>query len=178
MIDIFRYALVNNIPLRGCITSGCGAVSKSKRLLGPIANEGSKFYEIADWIGIVASYHTKMVLDNKVTLNPHPEIFEPFVKFKVPITKKIKKSSCWKEVIKMEDHWVLKWPIQQGFERKDLQKLVYVLPSNKKTLFGNIISNSKIEKTLQVGVDNTNTSVSRRWKNTRKFYQDIIHIAA
>jgi hypothetical protein len=57
LIDIFRYALSLKIPLRGCITSGIGEISKTKRILGPIADEASKYYEVTNWIGIVVTSH-------------------------------------------------------------------------------------------------------------------------
>jgi hypothetical protein len=41
LIDIFRYALSLNVPLRGCITSGHGEITKTNMVLGPIANEAS-----------------------------------------------------------------------------------------------------------------------------------------
>ena len=88
MIYVFRYALINGVPLRGCITSGYGVMSKSDRILGPIATEASKFYELGDWIGIIASYHTKLVLNSKVSVNPNQEFSEPFTQDAVPILTK------------------------------------------------------------------------------------------
>jgi hypothetical protein len=175
LIDIFRYALVNKTPFRGCITSGCGVISKSKRILGPIAEEASEFYEIADWIGIIASPHTAMVLNTKVELNPNPEIFEPFIKYPISIKKKNNICNNNDKKIENKDYWALKWPIQQGFTRKDSEKLIYVIPSNKKTFYGKTISNSKIEEVLEEGVRNSSHDISQKWKNTLEFYKFVIN---
>ncbi|MGA9842920.1 MAG: hypothetical protein WBP64_03050 [Nitrososphaeraceae archaeon] len=114
MIDVFRYALINGVPLRGCITSGYGVMSKSDRILGPIATEASKFYELGDWIGIIASYHTKLVLNSKVSVNPNQEFSEPFTQDAVPIVQN-KNSIKWDnvDIVKIQDpiFWSLKWPI-------------------------------------------------------------------
>lgn len=148
-IDIFRYALVNNIPLRGCITSGYGVVSKSKRNLGPITNGASKFYEIADWLGIIASNHTAIVLNNKVAVNPNLETFEPFIKHFVPVKK------CSVKQITNEE-------------------LIYVIPSTKKTYYGKILKNSELEAVIH-GVNNSNPTISRKWKHALDFYTRIIN---
>ncbi len=168
-IDIFRYALVNNIPLRGCITSGYGVVSKSKRILGPIANQASKFYEIADWLGIIASNHTAIILNNKVAVNPNLETFEPFIKHIVPVKK------CSVKQITNEEYWAVRWPIQQGFEGMESEKLIYVIPSTKKTYYGKIIKNSELEAVIHEGVNNSNPSISQKWKHALDFYTRIIN---
>ena len=62
LIDIFRYALSLNVPLRGCITSGDGEKTKTNRVLGPIANEASKYYEVTNWIGVIVTNHPAIVL--------------------------------------------------------------------------------------------------------------------
>lgn len=168
-IDIFRYALVNNIPLRGCITSGYGVVSKTRRILGPIANEASKFYEVADWLGIIASNHTAIVLNNKVAVNPNLETFEPFIKYTVPVKK------CREKPITNEEYWAARWPIQQGFEDMASEKLIYVIPSTKRTYYGKIIKNSDLEAVIHEGVNNNNSSFSQKWKNTLDFYTRIMN---
>lgn len=115
LIDIFRYSLVNEIPLRGCITSGYGVINNSKRILGPIANEASRFYELADWVGVIASYHAEMVLNSKIQINPNPEIFEPFVKYTVPIKQnKSNVKLCNHKIVKTREptYWALRWPLQ------------------------------------------------------------------
>jgi hypothetical protein len=175
LIDIFRYALVNKTSFRGCITSGCGVISKSKRILGPIANEASKFYEIADWVGIIASPHTAMVLNSKIESNPNPEIFEPFIKYSVPIKKKDNICNNNDKKFENEDYWALKWPIQQGFMREDSERLIYAIPSNRKTFYGKTIKNSKIEEILREGVGNISHDISRKWENTLKFYNFVIN---
>lgn len=77
LIDIFRYALSLNIPLRSCITSGHGKISKTNRVLGPIANEACWYYERTNWIGVIVTNHPTLVLNNEAEINPNPELYEP-----------------------------------------------------------------------------------------------------
>jgi hypothetical protein len=92
LIDFFRHAICHGIPLRGCITSGYGEISRTNRILGPIANEAARYYDIADWIGIILTNHPSIVLNNKVSVNPlnlPTELFEPYIKYEVPVKEGI-----------------------------------------------------------------------------------------
>src|SRR5207247_1241898 len=126
-----RDAICHKIPLRGCIASGYGEMSKTNRVLGPIANEASKYYQIADWVGIIVTNHPSIILNNKISVNPHKELFEPYVKYDVPIKQCILDydTSTYKIENIRNDSWTLRWPIQQGFDRMDTGNLTYVIPS-------------------------------------------------
>jgi hypothetical protein len=87
LADIFRFALSCNIPLRGCITSGDGERSKTNRILGHIATEAADYYELTNWIGIIATNHPSLVLNNKKSVNPVAELFEPYKEYNVPVKK-------------------------------------------------------------------------------------------
>ena len=58
--------------MRECITSGFGEISNKGRILGPIATEASKYYEITNWVGIVVTDHPDIALNNKASISPNP----------------------------------------------------------------------------------------------------------
>lgn len=130
LIDIFRYALSCKIPLRGCITSGIGEISKTKRILGPIADEASKYYEITNWIGIIVTNHPTIVLNNKVSVNPNREIFEPYIKYNVPI--KQRPSKCSQLEYRLENMWTLRWPVHRGYNKRNGDGVFYAIPDNNR----------------------------------------------
>lgn len=174
VIDFFRHAICHRIPLRGCITSGYGEISKTERILGPIANEASRYYEIADWIGILLTDHPSIVLNNKVSVNPRHEQFEPYIKYDVPVKQCVYNcdSNTYKIEYKHENFWTLLWPIQQGFKKIETEKLVYVSPSTS-TEYGDIIQDNTIMQIITEGMNIPDQNVSRKWKNTRDYFDCV-----
>lgn len=162
LIDFFRHAMCHGIPLRGCITSGYGEISETDRILGPIANEAAKYYQIADWIGIILTNHPSIVLNNKVSINPQKELFEPYIKYEVPVKEGIPGN------IRCEEYWSLRWPIPQGFERRDMDRCFAAVPSNK-TEYGDIVPDEAILQVIKNGMQNEDAAVAEKWKNTWNF---------
>ena len=162
LIDIFRYALSLNVPLRGCITSGHGEKTKTNRVLGPIANEASKYYEVTNWIGVIVTNHPAIVLNNKAEINPNPELFEQYIKYKVPV----------KKPYGYEEYWSLRWPIHQGFERREMDRCFSAVPSNK-TEYGNMIPDEVIIQVINNGMNHKDANVAEKWKNTWTFYKSM-----
>ena len=148
LIDFFRHAICHGIPLRGCITSGYGEISRTNRILGPIANEAARYYDIADWIGIILTNHPSIVLNNKVSVNPlnlPTELFEPYIKYEVPVKEGIPDN------IRCKEYWSLRWPIPQGFERIDMGHCFSAVPSNK-TEYGDIVPDEAILQVINNGM--------------------------
>ena len=174
LIDVFRYALFHNIPIRGCITSGYGEVSRTKRILGPVADEAACFYEITDWIGIVVTNHPAIVLNNKLSINPKKEPFEPYIKYNVPVKELIFDNTinAWKPIYRNDDSWSLRWPIQQGFEKKVTDDFIVGIPSNR-TQYGDIISDDIIVERINEGTNHQNADTSKKWKNTLDFFNYV-----
>ena len=174
LIDIFRYALSLKIPLRGCITSGTGEISKTKRILGPIADEASKYYEMTNWIGIIVTNHPAIVLNNKASINPNPEIFEPFLKYNVPIKRYRydKAIRCYQLEHGYDDMWTLRWPIHQGFNRFNGNEVSYIVPTNK-TEYGDIIPNHVLIEVIKEGICTTEYDISQKWKNTWNYFNYV-----
>jgi hypothetical protein len=174
LIDFFRHAICHRIPLRGCITSGYGEISKTNRILGPIANEASRYYQIADWIGVILTNHPSIVLNNKVSVNPQKEFFEPYIKYGVPVKQCVPDydSGTYRIEYKHKDFWTLRWPIQQGFEKIETEKLTYVFPSTK-TEYGDIIQNNTIMQIIADCMNVPDPNASRKWKNTRNYFDSV-----
>jgi hypothetical protein len=72
-IQIMRFSLSKNVPLRGCVASGYGGITNTNR----VADEAAYFYEMADWIGVITTNHAGIVLNNKAFLSRNRELFEP-----------------------------------------------------------------------------------------------------
>jgi hypothetical protein len=162
LIDIFRYALSLNTPLRGCITSGHGEISKMNRVLGPIANEASRYYERTNWIGVIVTNHPALVLNNKAEINPNPEQYEPYIRYKVPVKNQPDSA------ISCEEYWSLRWPRPQGFERRDTDHFIYAMPSHK-TEYGDIIPDEVIIQVIKNGMNYEDAGIAEKWKNTWNF---------
>jgi hypothetical protein len=174
LIDFFRDAICHKIPLRGCIASGYGEMSKTNRVLGPIANEASKYYQLADWAGIIVTNHPSIILNNKISINPQKELYEPYVKYDVPIKHCIIDSdnSTYRIEYRRENFWTLRWPIQQGFERKDTEKLIYVSPLIR-TEYGDIISDDTIMQIITEYIKYPDPDISRKWNNTLDYFNSV-----
>jgi hypothetical protein len=176
LIDIFRYALSLNIPLRGCITSGHGEKTKTNRILGPIANEASRYYELTNWIGVIVTNHPGIVLNNKVKINPNPELFEPYIKYKVPVKELIldnsRCASAYRLEYRSEEYWSLRWPMPQGFERREMDRCFVAVPSNK-TEYGDFIPDETILQVINNGVNHEDTGIAEKWKNTLNFFKSV-----
>ena len=174
LIDFFRDAICHRIPLRGCITSGYGEISKTNRVLGPIANEASKYYQIADWIGIIVTNHPSIILNNKISVNPKEELFEPYIKYDVPIKQCVLDydTSTYRIEYRRDNFWTLRWPIQQGFESIDTEKLIYVSPSTR-TEYGDIISDDTIMQIITEYIKYHNPDISRKWNNTLDYFDSV-----
>jgi hypothetical protein len=174
LIDFFRDAICHRIPLRGCIASGYGEISKTDRVLGPVASEASRYYQIADWIGIIVTNHPSIILNNKVSVNPKEELFEPYIKFDVPIKQCVLDYDAGTYMIEYrhDNIWTLRWPIQQGFERRDTEKMIYVSPSNR-TEYGDIISDDTIMQIITEYIKSPNPDISRKWNNTLDYFNSV-----
>jgi hypothetical protein len=174
LIDFFRHAMCLKIPLRGCITSGYGERSKSNRILGPIANEASKYYQIAEWIGIILTNHPSIILNNKVSVNPQKELFEPYIKYDVPVKQRVLNCDSGNHGIecKLKDCWTLRWPIQQGFKKLETEKVTLVSPSTN-TEYGEIIQDNTIMQIIKEGMKVPDDDVSRKWKNTYNYFEFV-----
>jgi hypothetical protein len=142
--------------------------------LGPIATEASKYYQIADWTGIIVTNHPSIVLNNKVSVNPQKELFEPYIKYDVPIKQYVLDydTSTYRIEYRRDIFWTLRWPIQQGYERKDTEKLIYVLPSTR-TEYGDIISDDTIMQIITEYINSPDPNISRKWKNTLDYFNSI-----
>jgi hypothetical protein len=152
--------MCHGIPLRGCITSGYGEISETNRILGPITNEAAKYYQIADWIGIILTNHPSIVLNNKVSINPQKELFEPYIKYEVSVKEGIPYN------IRCEEYWSLRWPIPQGFERRDMGRSFAAVPSN-------IVPDEAIIQVIKNGMQHEDAAVAEKWKNTWNFFNSI-----
>lgn len=175
VIQILRLSLSHNIPLRGCIASGYGEITNNNRVLGPVADEAAYFYEMADWIGVIATNHAGIVLNNNNSLSSNRGWFEPYVKYLVPIKESIYDHSldAYKIRYTKRDFWALRWPIQQGYERTESEKFIVVTPSNR-TEYGDIISNDTLLALINTSVKHKDKSMSRKWKNTKDFFDYVI----
>ncbi|MGC1930138.1 MAG: hypothetical protein WA667_14285 [Candidatus Nitrosopolaris sp.] len=147
--------------------NGYGEISKTNRILGPIANEAAKYYQIADWIGIILTNHPSIVLNNKVSVNPQKELFEPYIKYEVPVKEGIPDN------IRCEEYWSLRWPIPQGFERRNMGRCFSAVPSNK-TEYGDIVPDEAILQVINNGVNHEDVVIAEKWKNTLNFFQSRI----
>jgi hypothetical protein len=171
LIDVFRYALSNNIPLWGCITSGYGERSKTNRILGPIADEASKYYELTNWIGIIVTKHPELILNYKASVSPNPELFDLYIRYKVPVRRLIfdNAMNCYKVEYGSNDFWALSWPTHKGYQAIGTDDLIYVSASNNTTEYGNIVPDDIIIDVLTKGVKNTEDT-SKKWQNTWTFF--------
>jgi hypothetical protein len=166
--DIFRYSLANNIPLRGCISSGNAELTSTNRVLGPAATEAAAHYEITEWMGIIATSHPALVLENKHRLNPNPDMYEPFVKYNVPVKSEIINNSTRQK----QEFWVLDWPIHYEYRYTSAdEKLICFDKSFDRTVFGNIIPNNTINTILSVGLGNEVADIATKYSNTYDFFK-------
>ena len=131
-------------------------------------------YEGADWIGVIATNHPGLVLHNKASVNPNKELFEPYIKYSVPIKEYIYDDSIDAYRIRhtKKDFWTLRWPTQQDYERRDTEKFIIATKSDK-TQYGNVISDYVLEAIINTGMKDTDTRISRKWRNTKDFFDYV-----
>lgn len=143
-------------------------------MLGPIADEASKRYQIADWIGIILTNHPSIGLNNKISVNPKTELFEPYIKYDVPIRDCVidNAPNTYRIEYRKDNFWTLRWPIHHGFERRDTDQLIYVSPSTR-TEYGDIISDDTIKQILTESINHVDPNVSRKWKNTFDYFNAV-----
>jgi hypothetical protein len=121
--------------------------------------------------------HPAIVLNNKAKINPNPELYEPYIRYKVPIKNKNKLTldnaiSGYKFEYSYEEYWSLRWPIHQGFERRDMGHCFAAVPSNK-TEYGDIIADEVIIQVIKSGIQHEDAAVAEKWKNTWNFFKFI-----
>ena len=113
-------------------------------------------------------------MNNKISVNPHKELFEPYVKYDVPIKQCILDydTSTYKIENRRNDSWTLRWPIQQGFDRMDTGNLTYVIPSAK-TEYGEIIPDDTVIEIITECMKDPDPNISRKWKNTLDYFNSV-----
>jgi len=123
--DAITFAIGNDLYLRGAIAYGeyiFYTSNKNVTVIGPAVNEASKYYEKADWIGVIqtpscqreyCSSLEKLAERDKVTLE---QVFQKyqflFVNYQVPLSaKKINLFSSKKEAYRLRKKFcVSSWP--------------------------------------------------------------------
>ena len=118
--------------------------------------------------------HPAIVLNNKVSINPNPEIFEPYLKYIVP-TKRYRYNEalkCCQLEYGYEDMWTLRWSIHQGFNRFNGNEVFYVVPTNK-TEYGDIIPNDVLIEAMKEGICTSGYGISQKWKNTWNYFNYV-----
>ena len=129
---------------------------------------------MADWIGVIATNHAGIILNNKAFLSPNRELFEPYTRYPVPIKEYIYDDSlnAYKIIYAKRDFWALRWPVQQGFERIETGKFIVASPSNK-TEYGDILPNDNLVDIINTGVNHSDKGIARKWKNTKDFFDHV-----
>ena len=123
--DAITFAIGNNLNLRGSISYGeyiFYTSNKNVTVIGPAVNEASKYYEKADWIGVIQTpscrieYRSsleKLADRDKVTLEREIQKYQfLFVNYPVPLSvKKINFFSSKKEAYSLRKEFcVSSWP--------------------------------------------------------------------
>jgi hypothetical protein len=141
-----------------------------------VANEAAQFYEITDCVGIIATIHAAIVLKNKVYIHPKQEKFEPYIEYTVPIKDYVldPKIKAYMIRYEYENFWALKRPIHRGLIKRVTNKFIYGTSSNQ-TEYGDIIPNDVITEIIKEGICYTDSSISRRWKNTWNYFNWVMN---
>ncbi len=125
-----------------------------------------------DRIGVITTNHAGIVLNNKAFL--FRELFEPYIKYRVPIKESIYDDSlnAYKIIYSKRDFWALRWPVQEGYERIETEKFIVASPSNI-TEYGNILPNDILVDIINRGANHSDKSIARKWKNTKDFFDYV-----
>jgi hypothetical protein len=146
LIPFFRFALIQNIPLRGCISIG-QFFQTNERILGPAVNEASQYYEKSNWIGIMTSPSAGIMLNSASEVSH--QLLNTFVKYNVPISNE-----------EEDDQAMETWSLQWTKEKTDYDK--------------EIIDNEHIEQILLQRLNSSvGNAVNIKWRNTLDFYNQF-----
>jgi hypothetical protein len=93
------------------------------------------------------------VLSNKILVNPNKEMFEPYMKYNVPLKQCSYNETrkCYQLEYRFEDMWTLKWPIHRGYNKTNGEGVFYVVPANK-TEYGDIVPDGALIEVMKEGI--------------------------
>jgi len=79
--SLITYGITKNINLRGAMSIGKFYIS-DKMILGPAADEASMYYEIANWVGVIATPSLESVL---LRMEKNKKAVPLFCKYDIPL---------------------------------------------------------------------------------------------
>lgn len=135
------------IPIRGCFSLG-SFYHEGNFFIGEAITEAAEYYELPQWIGISASPSANLALERLSKQIPST-IYAYYHKCSIPLKNSIE-----------QEAWAIKWP--------ELYETKYINENDKNHPHIPDKINSQLEKTKDV-------SVALKWRNTKKFFDDVIN---
>jgi len=136
------------LPVRGCFALG-EFFQEGNFFIGEAVDEASQYYNLPQWIGISASPSAHQALE--ILSKKNPDAVNPiYIKCMIPLKQSIEQNA-----------WAINWPELLSLtnsdsinENKTLQTILEKIDSNLENL--------------------TDIDASLKWRNTRKFCDDVL----